>query len=100
MNTSKDELMQQISGQLDTVSDFGQMQIYIKKHVGAYSSTDYVKMTNFRYNDNEPNVNMTADIFRLIKQITDARLNGSLSFSVQFKHGRAELMQVQDFKKL
>src|SRR4030081_1006936 len=95
-----DELLQQIALQLKTLPDFGQIQIHIKRHLGTFSNTDIVKMTSLRYTDNEPNVTLTTDIYRLIKNVADANLTGTLGFSVSFKKGRADLMQVQDFKKL
>lgn len=94
------ELMKQIEAQLATVPDFGQLQIHIKKHVGNFSNTDYVKMTSYKYSDNDPNVTCTSDIFKLIKGIADAGVTGSLGFSITFKKGNADLMQVSDFKKL
>lgn len=98
--SNEEELLTQIRQQLASVPDFGQLQIHIKKHVGSFSNTDYVKMTSYRYTDNNPNVSCTADIFSLIKQISDAGLNGSVGLSITFKKGKADLMQVQDFKKL
>lgn len=98
MNDS--ELLRLIATQLATVPDFGQVQFHIKKHIGSFSNTDVVKLTSYRYTKDEPNVSVTTDMLRLVKQITDAQLTGSLGFSVQFKHGKAEQMQVQDFKKL
>lgn len=98
MNDS-DSLLKQIESQLQEVPDFGQLQIHVKKHVGKYF-TDYVKMTSFKYNSDEPNIICTADIVKLIKQIADAGLDGSLSFGIDFKRGEADVMRVQDFKKL
>lgn len=95
-----DELIEQIRVQLNSIPDFGQMQIHVKRHLGKFSNTDIVKMTSYRYTDNDPNVTLTTNIYGLIKQIADAGLTGTVGFSVTFKRGRADLMQVQDFKKL
>jgi len=99
MNEAQD-LLKQIESQLATVPDFGQLQIHIKKHTGKFLNTDYVKMTSYKYSDIEPNVTCTADIVRLIKSVAEAKLDGSLNFSVDFKHGSANVMRVQNFNKL
>lgn len=98
--TETEELLKQIALQLNAMPEFGQMQIHVKRHLGTFSNTDIVKMTSYRYTDNDPNVTCTSDIFKLIKQIADARVTGTLGLSVSFKNGRADLMQVQDFKKI
>lgn len=101
MNSDRD-LLTQIASQIASLPDYGQLQIHIKKHADlgkAFSNADYVKVTTFRYTDNEPNVSCTTDMLRLIKQITDANLTGSLGFNITFRKGRADLMQVQDFQK-
>lgn len=97
------ELLKQIESQLATVPDFGQLQIHIKKHVGTFSNTDYVKMTTYRYKalDKESsNADCAGDIVNLMKAIQAADMSGSLGFSITFKKGKAEVMAVQDFKKL
>lgn len=99
MNESED-ILELIALQLNQMPDYGQLQIHLKRHAGKYSNTDLVKMTPHRYTDNEPNVTCTTDILGLIKQIADAGVDGSLGFSITFKKGRADLMQVSDFKKL
>ena len=99
MSEQKD-ILQMIETQLSQMPDFGQLQIHLKRHAGKFSNTDLVKMTPYRYTDTDPNVSCTSDILTLIKQIADAKLNGSLSFSITFKSGDADLMQVQDFKRL
>jgi len=96
----KASLLQQISDQLDGLEDFQQLQIHIKRHAGKFSNTDYLKIAPLRYTTNEPNVTCTSDILRLIRGVTDAELTGNLTFSVTFKHGKADMMTVQDFKKL
>lgn len=101
--SSEDELVLQIKQQLASLPDFGQLQIFVKKHVGSYSNTDFVKMSNRKYAASTPeeaNADCATDIYSLIKGIQQAELTGSLGFSIQFKKGRADLMAVQDFKKL
>lgn len=98
--SEQEEILQQIQVQLTTLSDYGQLQIHVKKHGGEYSNTDYVKMTTVRYTDDDPNVTCTSDVFKLIKNIANTALTGTLSFTIQFKKGRADIMQVQDFRKL
>jgi len=99
MSESSD-ILSMIESQLAQMPDFGQLQIHLKRHAGKFSNTDLVKMTPYRYSSSDPNVSCTSDILTLIKQIADAKLDGSLSFSVTFKEGNADLMQVQDFRKL
>ena len=98
--TPKETILQDISMQLDTMPDFGQLQIYIKAHLGQIGKADMVKMTTTKYTDNDPNVSVTTDIYRMIKAMADAGVTGSLGFSINFKHGQAETLQVQDFKRL
>lgn len=101
--SERTELLKQIEEQLTQLPDFGQLQIHIKRHLGNFSNTDMVKMTSHRYaaTDKESaNTDCAADIFSLMKNIQNADLDGSLSFSITFKKGKAETMGVQDFKKL
>lgn len=101
--SSEDEILTQIRSQLASVPDFGQLQIHIKKHVGSFSNTDYVKMSSYRYarpGKELANADCANDIIALMKAIQNADMTGSLGFSIQFKKGKADLMQVQDFKKL
>lgn len=97
--TDIDFLMQSIRKQLEDLPDFGQLQIHVKRHLGEFGNTDLVKVTSIKFGD-DPNVNATTAIFQMIKAIADAGETGTLSFSINFKHGEAELMQVQDFSKL
>ena len=94
-----------VAAQLDGLSDFGQLQLHIKKHVGAYSNTDVVKVQSIKYSDIEPNVSAASDILKLFKGTCEvARQTNrptSLGFTITIdKNGNAEQMQVQDFKKL
>jgi len=98
--TQRDVILQDIGRQLDSMPQFGQLQVFVKSHVGMLGKVDMVKMTTTKYTDNDPNVSAAADIYRMIKVMSDARVNGSLGFSVTFKHGLAETMQVQDFRKI
>lgn len=96
-------LLKQIETQLLKVPDFGQLQIHVKKHVGTFSNTDYVQMATYRYkaSDKETaNADCAGDIVSLMKTIQAADMSGSLGFSITFKKGKAEVMAVQDFKKL
>lgn len=101
--SDKSDLLKQIDQQLDGVQDFGQIQIYVKKHSGAYSNVDVVKMSNYRYTAQEKEIangDCAADIYSLMKGLQEAEATGTLGFSIQLKKGKADLMQVQDFKKL
>lgn len=101
--SSEDEIIQAIRQQLAAVPDFGQAQFYIKKHIGSFNSMDVVKMSNFRYAQpmkEKANADCANDVIGLMKGVQNADVTGTLGFSIQFKKGKAELMQVQDFKKL
>lgn len=98
--TQRDLIIQDIERQLDSMPMFGQLQIYIKSHVGEIGKADMVKMTTTKYEDNDANVSATADIFRMIKAMSTAGVSGSLGFSITFKKGQAETMAVQDFRKI
>lgn len=93
-------LMLNIRRQLDELPDYGQLQMHIKRHAGKFSNTDAVKMTSVRFTEKDPNVAATTRIFQLIKAVADAKLTGTLAFSINLKNGIAEQMMVQDFKKL
>lgn len=98
--TQREALLQDIGIQLDSMPDFGQLQIFVKSHLGGIGNADMVKMTTTKYTDNDPNVTLATDIYRMIKTMADAQVNGSLGFSVTFKRGNAETMQVQDFRRI
>ena len=95
-----DNLLLTIRQQLETLPDFGQLQFHLKKHLGNFSNTDLVKVTSIKFTDNDPNVTATTAIFQMIKAIQDSEETGTLTFSLNFKHGKAEQMQVQDFRKI
>jgi hypothetical protein len=95
-----DEVMTTIRSQLSALPDFAQVQLHVKKHVGSFGKTDVVKTTTFMFSDNEPNVTAATQVFQLMKNLAEAQIDGSLSFTVQFKKGRAQQMQVQDFVKI
>lgn len=116
MNDTKD-IIKMIEAQLNALPDFGQLQLSLKKHVGTWSNADMVKVTNVKYKDavTDPaspaydpeyrNINATTDIVKLFKGSCEyARQLKSpitLSFNLVIdKNGKAELLQVQDFKKL
>ena len=90
--------MDDISKQLDNLPDYGQLQIFVKAHHRGVSKVDTVKMTTTRYEDQDPNISVTADIIRMIKLIQATESTGTLGFSVSFKTGQAVMLQVQDFK--
>lgn len=95
------QLLEQIESQLKTIPDFGQLQVHIKRHRGAFVSPEVVKITPHPYSDSpEPNVDLTTDIFNLIKLIADSGLTCSVGINMDFKNGKAMIMNVQDFKKL
>lgn len=98
--TDTEQLMLNIRKQLDELPDYGQLQFHIKRHAGKFSNTDAVKMTSVRFNGKEPNVDATARTFQLIKAVSEAKLTGTLTFSLNFKDGLAEQMMVQDFRKI
>lgn len=98
--SSKQAIMASIEQQLDTMPQFGQLQIYIKSHMGEANRVDIVKLNTVKYTEQEPNVTCAADIYSLIKAIAAAKLDGTLGFSITFKHGQADIMQTQDFKKM
>ncbi len=98
--TDRAALLNQIAVQLDTMPEFGQLQIFVRSHIGKVGKADIVKMTTTKYTDNDPNVSVTTDIFRMIKAIDDAHITGNLGFSITFKDGLAETMAVQDFRKI
>jgi hypothetical protein len=95
-----DQLSLSIRKQLESLPDFGQLQIHVKRHLGTFNNTDVVKISSTKFNGSDTNVTATAMIFQLIKSIADAHETGTLSFNVSFKAGQAELMQVQDFRKI
>lgn len=98
--TSRTALLDDIALQLDTMPEFGQLQIFVHSHIGQIGKADIVKMTTTKYTDNEPNVSCTTDVFRMIKALSDAGVSGNLGFSITFKDGLAETMAVQDFRKI
>ena len=98
--TNRKLLLENIADQLIDMPEYGQIQIFVRSHLGMIGKVDIVKMTTTKYEDNDPNVSVVADIFSMIKGISDASISGSLGFSVNFKHGVAETMQVQDFQRL
>lgn len=99
--TQKDLLLADIGKQLDNLPAYGSLQVFVKTHVGGIGKVDMVRMSHTRYaEEKDPNVTLATDVYHLIKTMSDKRLTGSLGFSVTFKNGIAELMQVQDFKKI
>ena len=97
--TQRDLVLADISRQLDSLPEFGQLQITVKAHVGQIGRVDIAKLTTTKYNDSDANVSATTDIYQLIKRMADAKVNGNLGFSLTFKHGLAETLAVQDFRK-
>lgn len=97
--TQRETILSDIARQLDNMPDFGQLQIFIKSHVGMIGKADMVKMTTTKYTDNDPNVSVATDIYRMIKTMADAHVTGTLGFSINFKNGQTETMSVQDFRK-
>lgn len=97
------DLLAQIDQQLTALPDYAQLQIHVKKHADfgkQFSNADVVKITQHKYTQHEPNVHCAQDVMSLMKQLTEARLTGAITFSITFKKGNAELMQVQDFRKM
>lgn len=103
--SDKSKILEMVASQLDGLSDFGQLQLHIKKHVGAFSNTDVVKVQSIKYSNLEPNVTAAGDMLKLFKgTCAVAQQTGrptSLGFTITIdKDGNAEQMLVQDFKKL
>lgn len=101
--SDQSDLLTQIDAQLSSLPDYAQLQIHVKKHADfgkAFSNADVVKITQFKYNQYEPNVACAQDVMHLMKGVTEAALTGAVTFSITFKKGKADQMQVQDFKKI
>jgi hypothetical protein len=100
----KQDILNIISAQLDTMSDFSQLQIFVKKHLGQYSNVDVMNNTTQKFTDNEPNVTAATQIYKMIKLASLSAQQTSRPTSLGFnlsidKNGNANQMQVQDFKK-
>lgn len=103
--SDKSKILEMVAVQLDNVSDYGQLQFHIKKHAGAFSNTDVVKVQSIKYSNIEPNVTAAGDMLKLFKGTCAAAKQigrpTSLNFTLAIdKNGNAEQMLVQDFKKL
>lgn len=101
----KAEILKQISDQLDRMQDYGHLQVSVKKHRGEFSNLDLVHVTSQKFTDNDPNVTAYAQMGTLFKAatISSAQLGKktTLGFSVSIDEtGHAQIMQVQDYKKL
>ena len=97
---NKQVLVRQFEEELDNIADFGKLQFFVSKHVGLLSKADYVQLKTTKYTHNEPNISLVADILRMIKNIDANGATGTLGFSINFKNGEAETLQLQDFQRL
>jgi len=104
---SDDALLTTIRQQFDKIPAYGQLQIIIKSHTvtlanGSQSrikKLEFVMIDTNKYVGQDTNVKCAADVMRLMKAITEAKLTGTVGFSITFKDGNAQTMQTQDFKK-
>ena len=98
--TQRDTILRDIAQQLDNMPEYGQLQVFVKAHIGGVGKVDMVKMTDTKYEDNDPNVTAATDIYRMIKSMADAHVTGTLGFSLAFHNGSADTLSVQDFRRL
>lgn len=102
---TRQETIQLISEQMDRMEDYGQLQIFVKKHKGAFMNIDVNYTSTKRFTDTDPNVTAAGDILTLLKAATASSASigkkTTLGFNVIIdERGQANIMQVQDFKKL
>jgi|FreactcultureFD7_1027221.scaffolds.fasta_scaffold00292_27 hypothetical protein len=102
---TKQEALNLISVQMERMEDYGQLQVFIKRHGGQITSIDTNYTSTMKFTEKDPNVVAVSNILTLFKAATASSESigrkTTLGFNVIIdEHGRANIMQVQDFKKL
>lgn len=92
------DIYQTINHALENL-EYGTVNLTVKKHRGEVSAAETSRITNYRFLGEEKNTEAATAIITLIKKQTEAKCNGALSFTLIFKNGDSEQLQVQDFHK-